>query len=48
MACYADALVAVWDGRSRGTGDMIRRAKAHGLKVHIDRRAADADGKDKP
>lgn len=35
MAAYADALVAVWDGKSRGTADMIRRAKAHGLKVYV-------------
>lgn len=35
MAEYADALLAVWDGRSRGTADMIRRAKAHGLSVFI-------------
>ena len=37
MARYADALVAVWDGQSRGTADMIRRATSHGLKVHVDR-----------
>lgn len=35
MAAYADALVAVWNGKSRGTADMIERAKAHGLKVHV-------------
>ena len=35
MACYADALVAVWDGRSPGTADMIRRARAHGLRVYV-------------
>jgi hypothetical protein len=35
MAKYADALIAVWNGRSRGTGDMIRQAQVHGLKVHI-------------
>jgi hypothetical protein len=28
MAEYADALVAVWDGKSRGTADMIRQATA--------------------
>lgn len=35
MAQNADALLAVWDGVSRGTADMIRRARKHGLKVHI-------------
>lgn len=35
MADYADALVAVWDGHSRGTQDMIRRAKKRGLVVFI-------------
>lgn len=25
MAFYSDALIAVWDGSSRGTGDMIRQ-----------------------
>lgn len=33
MARYADALIAIWDGKSRGTADMIARAKAHGLPV---------------
>jgi len=35
MADYADALIAVWDGESHGTKDMIDRAKAKGLKVYI-------------
>ncbi len=35
MANYADALIAVWDGVSRGTRDMIRRAKKAGLKVKV-------------
>ena len=35
MAAYAEALIAVWDGVSGGTKDMIERAKAHGLKVYI-------------
>jgi hypothetical protein len=39
MAAYAEALVAVWDGQSRGTADMIRRARAHGLRVHVHRTA---------
>lgn len=25
MACYADGLVAVWDGKSQGTIDMVNR-----------------------
>jgi hypothetical protein len=35
MAEEADALVAVWDGVSKGTKDMIKVAKQKGLKVHI-------------
>ena len=35
MAAYADSLVAVWDGQSRGTKNMIDEAKKRGLKVHI-------------
>lgn len=35
MARYADALVAIWDGESRGTWDMIQRADIHGLKMFI-------------
>lgn len=35
MADYADALIAVWDGKSRGTADMIRRAELRGLKVFV-------------
>jgi hypothetical protein len=31
----ADLLLAFWDGRSRGTRDMIRRAVAHGIPVRI-------------
>lgn len=37
MANYAQALIAIWDGQSTGTGDMIRRANARGLKVYIHR-----------
>lgn len=29
MAGYAQGLVAVWDGKSRGTADMISQAKEH-------------------
>lgn len=35
MADYADGLIAVWDGISRGTKDMIDRATKKGLKVFI-------------
>jgi hypothetical protein len=35
MADYADCLVAVWDGRSRGTQDMINRMKLAGKEVHV-------------
>ena len=35
MAKYATVLVAFWDGKSRGTGDMINRALAWGLEVHV-------------
>lgn len=35
MADNADALIAAWDGLSRGTADMIRRARAKGLRVHV-------------
>jgi hypothetical protein len=35
MADYADALIAIWDGSSKGTKDMIDRAKKKGLKVFI-------------
>lgn len=33
MADYADALVLVWDGRSRGSADMLARAVRGGLKI---------------
>jgi hypothetical protein len=35
MADFADALVAVWDGRSHGTKGMIDIARSKGLKVFI-------------
>jgi len=35
MADYANALVAVWDGKSRGTKDMIDRACKCGLLVYV-------------
>ena len=33
MAEYGDVLIAIWDGKSNGTKDMIERAKEHGLFV---------------
>ena len=35
MAKYADALIAVWDGKSRGTRDMIDVADLYGLKICV-------------
>jgi len=35
MAENADALVAFWDGQSKGTKHMIDTAKTHGLEVRI-------------
>jgi predicted Rossmann fold nucleotide-binding protein DprA/Smf involved in DNA uptake len=34
MAHYADALIAVWDGLSPGTLNMINQAQSRGLKVY--------------
>jgi hypothetical protein len=33
MAKYADALILIWDGESRGSGHMLREAHGLGLKV---------------
>lgn len=35
MADAGEALIAIWDGKSRGTADMIKRAKAKGLPVYV-------------
>lgn len=35
MACYGDALIAVWDGHSRGTKDMISQAIQRKLPVFV-------------
>lgn len=35
MAKYADALLSYWDGKSKGTKNMIELAKANGLKVGV-------------
>ncbi len=33
MADYADALILIWDGYSKGSADMLRRAKKNSLKI---------------
>ena len=35
MAKYADALIAFWDNKSKGTKHMIELAKRYGLKVKV-------------
>lgn len=35
MAEYADALIAIWDGKSRGTLNMIKEATKRALKVYV-------------
>lgn len=35
MAEYGDALIAFWDGKSKGTESMIALAKLGGLKVRV-------------
>lgn len=35
MAIYSDALVAFWDGKSRGTSNMIEVAKQHNLIIRV-------------
>lgn len=35
MAEIADALIAVWDGKSRGTKNMIETARELGLRVFV-------------
>lgn len=37
MAEEADALIAIWDGDSTGTEDMIQKAKENDLEVYIHR-----------
>ena len=32
---WPDALVAFWDGKSRGTADAIRQAREKGLAVRV-------------
>lgn len=35
MARYADRLIAVWDGESRGTKNMINTAKKYNLQTYV-------------
>lgn len=35
MAEYGEALIALWDGKSRGTMHMINIARSKGLKVYV-------------
>ena len=35
MAKCSDALIAFWDGKSRGTGHMIKFARRKGLDISI-------------
>ena len=37
MAENAEALIAIWDGVSRGTKNMIETAEKHGLLVYVKR-----------
>lgn len=34
MAEYADALILVWTGQSKGSGNMLAQAQKHGLKIY--------------
>jgi len=44
MAEYADALIAIWDGESKGTANMIQQARNKQLDVFI-YLVKDTDGK---
>jgi hypothetical protein len=35
MADYADALIALWDGKSGGTRHMIKTARERSLMIYI-------------
>lgn len=34
MADYADALILIWDGKSRGSANMLKQAREKGLKIY--------------
>ena len=35
MAKAADAAIIIWDGRSTGSADMLKKAEARGLLLHV-------------
>jgi hypothetical protein len=35
MAKNADALIAIWNGSSKGTKNMIKTAQKYGLKIYV-------------
>ena len=35
MAAYAEALIAIWDGKSKGTLNMIKEANKRQLRVYV-------------
>lgn len=35
MAIFGDALIAFWDGKSRGTKNMMQLAKQNGLRIKV-------------
>lgn len=43
MAKYSDVLIAFWNGKSRGTKNMIQTALREGLEVHVMRYGDDED-----
>lgn len=43
MAAQADALIALWDGASRGTAHMIQTAHQHKLRVYVHKIQGDDD-----
>ena len=44
MANYGEALIAIWDGKSRGTKNMIEEATKRGLQVFVYRTDEDRLG----
>jgi hypothetical protein len=36
MAEFADALIVIWDGKSKGTKNMIAEAQKRGLRIHVE------------
>lgn len=44
MAEYADALIAIWDGESSGTRDMVEKALNEGLYLYV-KTVGDSNGR---